>query len=375
MLAESNGAKMNKKTKILTLLGIDTVFAILELVTGYAVHSLALIADAFHMFNDILSLLVALWAVNAAKSVSDSNYTYGMLRAEILGALMNGVFLLALCVTIVLEALQRLIDPPDITQPKLILIVGALGFLFNIVGLLLLHEHDHGHSHSHAKHQSVTSFLPQTVVRAEENRLLADSAEEMQYGSIGPNQTTSDHGHGTKKKENSMNMEGVFLHVLGDALGNIGVMVTALFIWQTDYSWRFYADPVVSLLIACIIFSSALPLCTRASRVLLQATPPTINADAVRRDVEMIEGVSDIHDLHIWQLNEDLVVGTMHVAINSLPSQFPDLAKAIQQCFKRHGIPSITIQPEFTTIGPNRECVSNGNLSSGGLSSLPRRSG
>lgn len=113
--------------------------------TGYAVHSLALVADSFHMLNDVLSLCVGLWAVRVANTGSSKMYTYGWQRAETLGALVNGVFLVALCLSIFLEAIQRFVEPQVVSNPKLVLIVGCLGLASNILGLFLFH--DHGHSH------------------------------------------------------------------------------------------------------------------------------------------------------------------------------------------------------------------------------------
>ncbi|KAA8898901.1 hypothetical protein FN846DRAFT_909852 [Sphaerosporella brunnea] len=98
---------MSRSSRILTLLAIDTVFFFLEIIVGYTVHSLALVADSFHMLNDVFSLLVALWAIKLAKAKSTSDYTYGWQRAEVLGALVNGVFLLALCLSIFLEAIPK----------------------------------------------------------------------------------------------------------------------------------------------------------------------------------------------------------------------------------------------------------------------------
>lgn len=394
---------MNKKLRISLLLALDSVFAVIELVVGYAVHSLALVADSFHMFNDILSLVVALWAVNVANSGSSATFSYGMQRAEVLGALVNAVFLLALCVTIILEAIQRFISPPEISNPKLILVVGCLGLLSNILGLFLFHEHghshgggdpehehEHGHSHSHAdlEHNangSLNQVLPEYIVAREENRLLSQtqsygsttSRDEHAHRASVASLHHNEHHHSRPKprsaRTKSMNMEGVFLHVLGDALGNIGVIITALFIWKTDYWWRFYSDPLVSLLITAIIFSTAIPLCMRASKVLLQATPSTINGAEVAEDIMSLPGVEDIHDLHIWQLSEHQLIATLHVTVSSPASEFTELARTIQECFAGYGIPTLTIQPEFTTSASTppqglRQCQSNGNL----LATLPK---
>ncbi|KAG7700597.1 hypothetical protein KL951_000712 [Ogataea haglerorum] len=338
-----------KEIKILTLLGIDTVFFLVELIGGYAVNSLALIADSFHMLNDIISLLVALWAVNVAKTKeADAKFTYGWQRAEILGALINAVFLLALCFTIFIEAIQRFVAPQNVTNAKLILVVGACGLLSNLVGLFLFHEHGHSHGelggHSHAHHEEEPSedsdiehMLPQVVVN------------NWEYDSPDGHKT---HNHEinkrSKKASKSLNMQGVFLHVMGDALGNIGVMATALFIWLTDYSWRFYADPFISLVITCIIFSSALPLCKSSSRILLQGTPLSIDSELVMDDILKVYGVISVHDFHIWNLTERLLICSLHVDLSVSPEEFLDVAATIKQCLHAYGIHSATIQPEFS---------------------------
>ncbi|KAH3665625.1 hypothetical protein OGAPHI_003813 [Ogataea philodendri] len=339
-----------KELKILTLLGIDTVFFLLEIIVGYAVNSLALIADSFHMLNDIISLLVALWAVNVAKTKeADAKFTYGWQRAEILGALINAVFLLALCFTIFIEAVQRFISPQNITNPQLILIVGTCGLVSNIAGLFLFHEHGHshgggggGHSHSHhddtVESSDIEDVLPQVVVN---------------NWDMGHSESHKSHNHVTKTKKvkkhtKSLNMQGVFLHVLGDALGNVGVMATALFIWLTDFSWRFYSDPLISLVITCIIFSSALPLCKSSSRILLQGTPLSVDSELVKEDILDIPGVISVHDFHIWNLTEKLLICSLHVDLSVSPDEFLSVAATIKQCLHAYGIHSATIQPEFT---------------------------
>ncbi|KAF3031714.1 hypothetical protein E8E11_000694 [Didymella keratinophila] len=126
------------------MLAIDTAFFLLELGVGMVVGSLALMADAFHMLNDIISLLVGLWAVKAAHKPRSDKYSFGWLRAEILGAFFNAVFLIALCLSIILEAVTRLLDPPEISNSKLILIVGSLGLASNLAGFFVLGGHSHG---------------------------------------------------------------------------------------------------------------------------------------------------------------------------------------------------------------------------------------
>lgn len=378
-----------KEFRLISLLTLDTVFFFLEITIGYMSKSLALIADSFHMLNDIISLLVALWAVNVSKNRNpDAKYTYGWKRAEILGALINAVFLIALCFTIFIEALQRLLDPPTIENPKLVLIVGIAGLCSNILGLAIFHDHDHGHSHGHS-HSDAEAHGHAHI---EDESSLLEREQSFYQGGPSPSSISMDHsnnnihdiwpqsvverystentglldrgrGNGAnavsqrehKKSQRSLNMHGVFLHVAGDALGNIGVIIAALAIWKTNFSWKQYTDPVVSLLITGIVFSTALPLSRKSSRILLQATPSTISADEVKDEVLHVPGVLSVHDFHIWNLTESLYIASIHVQINSTPSQFVGVAKAIRNIFHNHGIHSATVQPEFVDqdAGPN----------------------
>lgn len=405
-----------------------------------------------------------MWAVRVAKSRGvNSKYTYGWQRAEILGALINSVFLLALCLTIFLEAIQRFITVPEITNPKLILVVGIAGLVSNLVGLVLFHEHGHshggdgahshshvgnleegtnGHTHSHggvtaavveaeaeqwdrsrriSSQQTITdrviddhTITPGTLKHVDETSGLLDEHQNTYSCIETPEPIThspiiddprnrrasvssvSHIGHfhvkpKVHKPQKSMNMEGVFLHVMGDALGNVGVIITALFIWKTEYSWKYYMDPVTSLVITAIIFSSALPLCRRTSAILLQGVPQSVDADEVRDDIGSLPGVIGIHDLHIWILSETINVATLHVSVSGGPAEFMKLAQRIRTCMRGHGIASTTIQPEFEiesssessqassssheqphdTAGGGSEwppaCVLQGNKSSGGL--------
>ncbi|KAK9477775.1 cation efflux protein [Lipomyces japonicus] len=402
--------KLGRQGRIITLLVIDTSFFFLEVIVGYAVHSLALVADSFHMLNDVFSLIIALWAVKVSTSkAATMEYSYGWQRAEILGALINGVFLCALCLTIFLEALQRFVEPQTITNPVLVLVVGSAGLASNIIGLLLFHEHGHshshgggsgGHSHSHGSDDGasfpdddlshdlddpdaleISALLPDSVVQeslaqqqrrdrhvhdhaaatsvtefdaagqaTERTSLLADieSSSHHSFAHSHASRTRDfNQKNGKKKPSQSLNMRGVFLHVLGDALGNIGVIATALFIWKTDYSWRFYFDPAISLFITIIIFTTALPLVKSASKILLQAAPKGIDMVDVKDEILALNGVKSVHDFHIWILRENLFIASLHVSVTVSADEFMELGREIRSCLHAYGIHSATIQPEF----------------------------
>jgi zinc transporter 1 len=399
--------------------------------------------------NDVLSLLVALWAIKLAKAKSSNDYTYGWQRAEVLGALINGVFLLALCFTIFLEAVQRFFEPQGIRNPWLVLGVGSAGLASNIIGLFLFHDHGHSHgdaeagahSHDHAAIDSdeeirqdigdIDRIMPdsyvrrvarstspsrgrvrtrmgsgrgrqthfaspetdihvhpalnrQEVVRAaasdsaisesetdsdENTPLVSNEAGSLHEHSAGWHKRGEslswhrDHNHTKPKKSKgghshqNLNMRGVFLHVLGDALGNVGVILTALFVrFSPNYKFTRpftnYADPFISLVITIIIFLSALPLVKSASKILLQGVPKGIALDEVKEDVASIPGVESVHELHVWQLSDVKMIASLHIQIKFDPEtdggqKYMRLAKAIRTCMHAFGIHSVTIQPEY----------------------------
>ncbi|KAJ9669029.1 Zinc resistance conferring protein [Coniosporium apollinis] len=488
---------LSKSNRILILLAIDSAFFLLELVVGYAVHSLALVADSFHMLNDVLSLCVGLWAVKVANQKTKSKmYTYGWQRAETLGALVNGVFLVALCLSIFLEAIQRLIEPQEVSNPKLVLIVGCLGLASNIIGLFLFHEHGHSHGggehgHTHGEgatddlsaaeeghsHTRIGAAQDDVEAVADEGGNVADVLPESRFGNWPttqkrrssqpsgiswdvdgkPHKTTpggrrerrhsrsrsraysnleeidvhpasfrnsiiaaarledtesgtdtegenavADEGsnptenspllNGTKRRASTskssgkdgktsngkaishaehnhnqpkesgkgghghshgdLNMRGVFLHVMGDALGNIGVIASALVIWLTPYWWRFYSDPLISLIITVIILCSAIPLCKAASRILLQAVPAGLSVDDIKEDIMELPGIASCHHLHVWQLSDTKLVASLHVQVafdfkGEGSARYMELVRNIRQCLHEYGIHSSTIQPEF----------------------------
>lgn len=425
---------------------------------------------------------MALWAIKLAKAKRTNDYTYGWQRAEVLGALVNGVFLLALCLSIFLEAVQRFFEPQSIANPVLILAVGAAGLASNILGLLLFHDHGHSHGgsgggdqhgHSHAEPHThrdletaegatavavgddddddndeelrrdtgaIEHVLPHEVVRRavsslsppppplastprsraahfsnpetdihvypalnrrEVVRAAASDASNTSESAIdddddddesaeanadvdagaGPEsaETTPlfgrpradsrswhrNHHHAKPRRPSksghshqNLNMRGVFLHVLGDALGNVGVMLTALFVqWSPRHAWSApltdYADPFISLVITVIIFSSALPLVKSASKILLQGVPKGIVLDEVKEDIASIPGIESVHELHIWQLSDVKMIASLHIQIAFDPAtdkghQYMRLARAVRMCLHAFGVHSVTIQPEYS---------------------------
>ncbi|KAK8927566.1 Cobalt uptake protein COT1 [Metarhizium anisopliae] len=392
----------SKSTRIKVMIAIDTAFFLLELICGFLAHSLALTADAFHMLNDIISLAIGLWAVVAAQKATTDEFTFGWVRAEILGAFFNAVFLIALCVSIILEALTRFVEPPEINQPKLILIVGCAGLVSNLLEVIAQRAvespetarrirfgddtaaRDDSTSQSRATPQARgrgkrRSNAPigdlETDVNEESPLLVGDGKGN--NGTINHSHSHSHsvshkrprrdssvhdgHNHTLPRKAGAkasghnhadMGMNAMMLHVLGDALGNVGVIITALVIWLTDWPGKLYCDPAVSLLITAIILKTSIPLTRATARVLLQATPENICIQDIRQDIEGLPGVVSCHHIHVWQLSDTKVVASMHLQV-AFPinehsgEKYMQLAKRARKCLHGYGIHSATIQPEF----------------------------
>lgn len=143
-----------KTCRLICMICLTLTYFIVELVVGNLTKSVALVADAFHMLSDVISLIIGIVAVRFSKRHSEFN-TYGWVRAEVVGANINSVFLLALCLTIVFDAIKRFIEPEPIENVNLLLIVGSVGFGINLIGLCLFHGfhgHTHGSSHGHSHH-------------------------------------------------------------------------------------------------------------------------------------------------------------------------------------------------------------------------------
>jgi len=268
------------QAKLLGMLVMTGSYMMVELIVGNLTNSMALVADSFHMLSDVISLIIAFISVRMSPKKWKRN-TFGWARAEVVGALINAVFLYALCFSITVEAIKRFLVIEPIENPQLILIVGGVGLAINLVGMLLFGDIGHGHSHDDG---------------------------DADHGHI---HDGHGHSHGEEKKDNSkklasgaqMNITGVFLHVLADALGSVVVLISASVIWLTDWEYRDYLDPVLSLVIVIIICISTYPLMRDSTLILLNSTPPHIDTlDLETRLVSSVSAVRGVHELHVWQL-------------------------------------------------------------------------
>ena len=234
-------------------MALGSVVLALELIAGLASNSLALLADAGHMFADVSGMALSLGAIwLAARARSDAR-TFGLYRLEILAAAGNGILLLGVAAFVLFEALRRLAAPPEL-EPRIVAVVAAAALVANLVSLRLL-----------------------SAVRRE-----------------------------------SLTMRGAYLEIAGDLMGSAAVLVAGLVVIATG--WR-QADPVASIVVAVLIVPRTLSLLRDSLDVLLEATPKGVDLSEVERHVLEAPGVTAVHDLHAWTITSGMNVVSAHVVL------------------------------------------------------------
>ncbi|KAM0343992.1 hypothetical protein ACHAPU_008050 [Fusarium lateritium] len=156
-----------------------------------------------------------------------------------------------------------------------------------------------------------------------------------------------------KSSGRDLGMMGVFIHVLGDAINNIGVMVAAAVIWKDEGDGRYYADPAVGVFISLMILISAIPVVKSSGAILLQTAPRGIDLEDVKHDIERIPGVKSVHELHIWRLDQHKSVASAHIVVDDRTIEgFAGKAKIIMECLHAYGVHSAALQPESQISSP-----------------------
>jgi len=341
------------------MIALTSSFMIIELVVGYVTNSMALVADSFHMLSDVVSIVIAFISVKISPKKWSKN-TFGWARAEVLGALVNSVFLVALCFSILIESIKRFIEVEDVHDPVLMLIVGSVGLFINIIGLALFHEHGHGHSHggkSHGHSHGGSSSHGHSHAAGSNHGHSHSHAP----AAVDANENADYQPPASRKKEaksaTQLNMKGVYLHVMADAMGSVVVIISALVIWLTDWQYRMYIDPALSVFMVCLIMRSTWPLLRESALILLQTVPTHIQLDDIQRKLlAQVDGVLAVHEFHVWQLAGDRIIASAHIRCRNL-SDYMKIAEKVKEFFHNEGIHSTTIQPEFTEI-PSDESAS-----------------
>ncbi|KAK2463543.1 hypothetical protein APHAL10511_004294 [Amanita phalloides] len=266
---------MKNTTRIGTVLCASILFFVAEIVVGFHTKSLALIADAFHYFNDIVAYAIAFVAAYLQdKGQHTNSFTYAFHRAELVGAFFNGVFLLALAFSIFLQSFERFSSIEVVDSPFLVLIVACVGLALNIASAIVVHDHSgHGHSHAHAAHQ------PLNLPELHNDDHVVDGIHASHNHTLNPPVVS---------RTKNLGLAAVFAHLVGDAVNNVGVIIAAVIMWKVKSPNRFYADPAVSLAISCIIFANAMPITLKTGRILLEASPIYLDLQKIKQDLTTV---------------------------------------------------------------------------------------
>lgn len=329
---------MKNTTRIGIVLVISFAFFIAEIAVGFRTKSLALIADAFHYLNDIVAYAIAFIAAYLQDSGEHTvKFTFAFHRAELVGAFFNGVFLLALALSIFLQSIERFLHVEAIEEPFLVLIIGCVGLTLNIISAFVIHDH-HGHGgHGHGQSIPITTSDPNPTGDS-----LREHIHATHNHTIDPPVTAHQHNLG---------LVGVLVHLIGDAVNNIGVIIVALIIWKAapHSQNRFYADPAASLAISLIIFASAIPMTLKSGRILLEAAPLYLDLAKIKEDLLSIPDVLSVHDLHVWHLSQSVILASLHACVPTGTSleQWEQIEQTLQHCFQAYGISHVTISPEL----------------------------
>jgi cobalt-zinc-cadmium efflux system protein len=272
------------RRKLTMVLVLTAIYMVAEAVGGWLTGSLALLADAGHMLTDVAALALALIAAWFSSRPATSHKTFGYYRLEILAALVNGVALVMISILILYEAYQRWSVPPVVHGSKVMLIATG-GLAINLISAWILHG----------------------------------------------------------RHEIDLNMRGAWLHVLSDALGSLGAIIAGALMWL--YDW-YLADPLFSALIGVLIVWSSWRLIRESTNVLLEGTPAHINLAAVEDSILATEGVSNVHDLHVWTITSGREALSAHV-IHAYEVSQPELLKELRaKLHDRFGVDHLTIQME-----------------------------
>ncbi|KAM6467605.1 calcium/manganese antiporter SLC30A10 isoform 1-T1 [Liasis olivaceus] len=364
------GRYTGQTCRLIFMLALTAGFFVAELVSGYVGNSIALVSDSFSMLSDLIALSVGIATGRISRQRRRRPAaSYGSGRAEVVGALSNAVFLAALYFILV-EAVKRMVRPEAIRDAALILVVGALGLAVNLVGLLVFQDwgcsccgrrRRGSPSPPRLSHEdeSQTRAVPSSSSTLE--GIVKESGEgapgALSIGEAGDSADTEkkpeeDGKQKKEKKSEALNIRGVLLHVMGDALGSVIVVVAASIFYalpldeNTPCNWQCYVDPSLTIIMVFIILSSAFPLIKETATILLQMVPKSVNMQILTNKLLEVPGVSSIHELHVWEFVKGKNIATLHIKCHST-SDYPVASYKIREVFHEEGIHSVTIQPEY----------------------------
>ncbi|NWU83869.1 ZNT10 protein, partial [Onychorhynchus coronatus] len=319
------GRYSGRSMRLISMCVLSLAIFAVEISVAYVGNSLSLASDAFAVLSHLISMIIGLFGVRFSRIRWHKANTFGFSRADVLGAFGNSVFATALMFSIFVEAIKRFINPQKTEKVLLVLIIGISGLFFNVLNYVI--------------------FMDCCYCRAPRG--------DTETGDSPNDQKSPEEGSEKKKEKKSeaLNIRGVLLHVMGDALGSVVVVVTATIFYvrplgDAACNWQCYIDPSLTIVMVLIILSSAFPLIKETSTILLQMVPKGVNIQELTDRLAHVPGVSSLHEVHVWELASGKNIATLHVKCQT-PADYQDADYKIREIFHEAGVHSVTIQPEY----------------------------
>lgn len=287
MHTQDNRQTQNKFIISIILTGL---ILLAEIIGGIWSGSLALLSDAAHVFSDIFALALSYFALRLAAKPPDDNHSFGWQRAEIIAALINGSTLLIISLGIWVEAAKRWQTPLEIKSGAM-MVIAIVGLVVNIIVAFILGGHNHDHEHAHDQTH--------------------DHEAEQQT---------------KNRKGRNLNVYSAYLHVLGDIISSVGVIIAAVLIRLTSAYW---IDPLISIIIGAIILVSSYRLIRKSLHILFEGVPEGISLIELKETLSSIKHIETIHDLHVWSLGSSQMAMSAHVVLTK--DGFLDQAPILEQ--------------------------------------------
>ncbi|KAM7403506.1 hypothetical protein PAMA_004120 [Pampus argenteus] len=299
------------RRKLAVACAVSLVFMTGEVIGGYAAHSLAIMTDAAHLLTDFGSIMISIFSLWISSRPHTQTMTFGWLRAEILGMLLSVVSIWAVTAVLVLSAIQRISDGDYDIDSQIMLITSGCAVGVNVLMVLILHQSGASHGHSHG----FVSSRPQ-----------------------------SDKEHNHTHSHGNASVKAAFIHVVGDLLQSVGVLLAATII----HFWPEYkvADPICTFLFSVLVLGTTLPVTKDVFRILMEATPQNMNLNTVQELLLSVRGVIAAHSLHMWSLNMTHSLFSVHVVTEEDADPQIILMKATKLLRSEFSFTSITIQVE-----------------------------
>jgi zinc transporter 2 len=326
-------------------------------------------SDAAHLLSDILGFIISIFSIYISQRKANSQMSYGYHRAEVIGALVSVNIIWGLTIWLFYEATLRVITSEPV-DGFIMLITAVLGFVFNIImGLILSyqgidhqmhghsHDEDEGHGHSHGAEGHSHELVDK---KEEEKGLLVNGKKQEAHAhahdekdpnhahshdvkkAATPAKTSGNHGHShDEDEEENINIRAALIHVIGDAIQNLGVVIAGIIIYYQP-TWSI-ADPICTYVFSVIVLFTTIRIMKQCISVLMEEAPIKMDIDQLKLDFEKIEGVIECHDLHVWALSHSKLSLSCHLT-SSTPQA--SLTHALNLCRNKYKIKHCTIQVE-----------------------------